>query len=209
MTRPARAVGGRRVAVSNPEKPLYPSGFTKAEVVDYYLNVAAVMLPHLKGRAVTLKRYPDGTGGLFFFEKNCPAHRPDWVKTAAVRGGAARRSSTACWKTRQPGVGGEPGGAGTACAAGKGGCPGPADGDGVRPGPRPAGGAVRLLRIGLRLRDVLAGVGLDCYAKTSGGKGLHVYVPLNTPATFEQTKAFARRSRSCSSVTTPGRSRRR
>src|SRR3954470_916573 len=78
-------VGRREVGVSNPQKVLYPeAGFTKADVVRYYLEVATVLLPHLKDRPLTLKRYPNGVGGAFFYEKMCPAHRPDWVATAAV-----------------------------------------------------------------------------------------------------------------------------
>jgi bifunctional non-homologous end joining protein LigD len=64
---------------------LYPeAGFTKAQVIDYYIRIAPVLLPHLKNRPITLKRYPDGVDGFFFYEKQCPSHRPKWVKTATV-----------------------------------------------------------------------------------------------------------------------------
>jgi len=78
-------VVGREVPVSHPEKIFYPAtGFTKADVIDYYIRISPVLLPHLKDRPLTLKRYPDGVEGGFFYEKRCPPHRPDWVQTAAV-----------------------------------------------------------------------------------------------------------------------------
>src|ERR1700733_14958956 len=78
-------VAGKKVVVSNLEKVLYPAaGFTKGQVIDYYIRIAPVLLPHLKNRPITLKRYPDGVDGFFFYEKQCPAHRPDWIKTTKV-----------------------------------------------------------------------------------------------------------------------------
>src|SRR5215469_12890929 len=78
-------INGRQVPVSNLSKVFYPSvGFTKAQVIDYYIRISQVLLPHLKDRPLTLKRYPDGVEGGFFYEKRCPAHRPEWVKTAPV-----------------------------------------------------------------------------------------------------------------------------
>src|ERR1700741_3785280 len=78
-------VGSRTLTLSNLDKVLYPKvGFTKAQVIDYYIRIAPVLLPHLKRRPITLKRYPEGMEGFFFYEKQCPAHRPDWIKTAAV-----------------------------------------------------------------------------------------------------------------------------
>src|SRR6187455_1906464 len=78
-------VADRKLQVSNLDKVLYPkAGFTKANVIDYYIRIAPVLLPHLKDRALTLKRYPDGVDGPFFYEKRCPPHRPSWVKTAAI-----------------------------------------------------------------------------------------------------------------------------
>ena len=75
-------IAGKRLQFSNLDKPLYPDGFTKGQVIEYYLRIAQVMLPHLRGRAITLKRYPNGSLAPFFFEKNCPVHRPSWIKTA-------------------------------------------------------------------------------------------------------------------------------
>ena len=78
-------VEGKKLSVSNLDKVLYPkAGFTKGQVIDYYIRIAPVLLPHLKDRPLTMKRYPDGVEGEFFYEKNCPAHRPKWVKTAKV-----------------------------------------------------------------------------------------------------------------------------
>ena len=78
-------IGGREVKLSNLHKVLYPaSGFTKADVIDYYARIAPVIIPHLRGRPLTLKRYPNGVDSEFFYEKMCPAHRPDWVSTTKV-----------------------------------------------------------------------------------------------------------------------------
>ena len=78
-------VEGRTLAVSNLDKVLYPKdGFTKGELINYYIQIAPVLLPHLKDRPLTMKRYPDGVQGEFFYEKNCPEHRPEWVQTVKV-----------------------------------------------------------------------------------------------------------------------------
>ena len=78
-------VEDRTLAVSNLDKVLYPKdGFTKGELINYYIQIAPVLLPHLKNRPLTMKRYPDGVEGEFFYEKNCPSHRPSWVQTAKV-----------------------------------------------------------------------------------------------------------------------------
>src|SRR5687767_7424617 len=82
--RPSVNVGNKQLTLSNLDKPLFPDGFTKAQVIDYYLRIAPVMLPHLRGRAVTLKRFPDGTSNESFYEKNCPSHRPAWLPTARI-----------------------------------------------------------------------------------------------------------------------------
>jgi bifunctional non-homologous end joining protein LigD len=186
-------VGGRVVAVSNLQKPLYPSGFTKRQVLDYYRAVAPVMLPYLEGRAVTLKRFPNGSDQPYFFEKNCPNHRPQWVSTAKVKGKSGsvqhcvlKNTADLLWaanlaalelhvplaKASHPD---RP----TVIAFD------------LDPGP-PAD--IRLCAaIALRLRKILAGLGLECVAKTSGGKGLHVYLPLNIPGvSFDDTRQFAK-----------------
>ncbi len=78
-------VEGRQIKLSNLEKVLYPkAGFTKGQVIDYYVRIAPVLLPHLAERPLTLKRYPNGVDGMYFYEKNCPSYRPPWMKTASV-----------------------------------------------------------------------------------------------------------------------------
>src|SRR5262245_48826287 len=85
MAGQAVEVDGRELKLTNLDKVLYPStGFTKGEVIDYYARIADTMLPHLEGRALTLRRYPEGVGKSSFFEKRCPKHRPEWVETAAI-----------------------------------------------------------------------------------------------------------------------------
>ena len=88
-------IDGRTLAVSNLDKVLYPKvGFTKAQVIDYYIRIAPVLLPHLKNRPITLKRYPDGVEGFFFYEKQCPPHRPNGSRRRRCRAGAAKRSGS-------------------------------------------------------------------------------------------------------------------
>src|SRR6266542_783252 len=91
------SIEGRQVRITNPDKVLYPAvGFTKGQVIEYYRRIAPVMLPHLAGRTVTLKRYPDGVGGEAFFEKECPTHRPTWTRTARVPAANARGEVNYC-----------------------------------------------------------------------------------------------------------------
>jgi bifunctional non-homologous end joining protein LigD len=188
------SIGGKTVQFSNLNKVLYPEvGFTKGEVIDYYLRVSPFMLPHLKGRPLTLKRYPNGVDGMFFYEKRCPAHRPDWVSTAKVwsegnndyinyclvadKATIAWLANIACLEmhtllSRMPKVD----------------TPTSMVFD-LDPG-EPAD-ILDSIRVGLKMRDALARLGLQSFAKTSGSKGLHLWVPLNTPTTFERTKQFA------------------
>src|SRR3954470_16550445 len=89
-------IQGKQLRVSNLEKVLWPeAGFTKGQMIDYYARVAPALLPHLRGRPLTMKRYPNGVEGKFFYEKECPSHRPDWVKTKriAARGSTKDRTS--------------------------------------------------------------------------------------------------------------------
>src|SRR6476659_214356 len=90
-------VDGRKLTLSNLEKVFYPAtGFTKGQVIQYYIDISAALLPHLKDRALTLKRYPDGAGGMFFYEKNCPSHRPKWVHTVPVWSEGNQREVNYC-----------------------------------------------------------------------------------------------------------------
>jgi len=186
-------VNGKRVALSNLDKPLYPSGFTKGEMIHYYLAIAPVLLPHLKARAVTLKRYPNGTQAPFFFEKNCASHRSPWVKTASVTGKTGTVNHcvigdlrTLIWVANLAALELHVPLATTRSIS----TPramvfdlDPGDGVDLRD----------CLKLGLTLREMLENLSLHAYPKTSGGKGLHVYVPLNSRGvTFDQTKAFAK-----------------
>src|SRR5450631_2950149 len=90
-------VEGRTLGVSNLNKILYPKvGFTKGQVIDYYIRIAPALLPHLKDRPLTMKRYPNGVDKEFFYEKNCPTHRPKWVKTAKVWSEGNNRTMDYC-----------------------------------------------------------------------------------------------------------------
>jgi bifunctional non-homologous end joining protein LigD len=187
-------VAGKKLSVSNLDKVLYPkAGFTKGEVIDYYIRIAPVLLPHLKDRPLTMKRYPDGVEGEFFYEKNCPSHRPSWVKTAKVWSEGNNRTMEYCLANDLPTL---------VWAANL------ADlelhtslsrkSKIDRPtmmvfdlDPGPPADIVQCCQVGLWLRDLLAKLKLESFAKTSGSKGLQVYVPLNTPATYDETKTLA------------------
>jgi bifunctional non-homologous end joining protein LigD len=187
-------VDGRELTLSNLDKVLYPSvGFTKRDVIDYYAAVAPVLLAHLHGRPLTLTRYPDGVEGKAFFQKQSPAHRPAWVATVSVA--SERRQQidftlandlpTLVWLAnlaalelhvplaRTPALG-RP----TAVVF---------DLD-----PGPPAGIVECCHVALWLQGTFERLGLQSFVKTSGSKGLQVYLPLGGEAGFEQTKSFAR-----------------
>jgi bifunctional non-homologous end joining protein LigD len=185
-------VGGRSLSLSNLDKVLYPSGFTKAQVIDYYARIAPYALPHLTGRCLTFRRYPNGSDKDGFFEKRCPKHRPDWVATAAGPGdrggeiGYCRLDEPAAliWAANLAALELH---APMALAV---------DIDQPRalvfdfdPG---APAAIReCCQIAMAVREVLSAVGLQGWCKTSGSKGLQMYVPLNSPATHEHASSFA------------------
>jgi bifunctional non-homologous end joining protein LigD len=176
-------VEGRTLRLSNLEKVLYPDGFTKGQVVDYYTRVAPVLLPHLRGRTVTRLRCPDGVDGQQFFEKNAPRGTPDWVRTFETGGVAyvvVDDLATLVWTanlaalelhTHQWRVG---------------------EDDpfllvlDLDPGP-PAS-VVECCQVALLAREHLSGLGVEAYAKTSGSKGLQVLAR----APVEDTSGFAR-----------------
>ena len=188
-------VEGRKLPVSNLNKVLYPkAGFTKGQVIDYYIRIAPVLLPHLKDRPLTMKRYPNGVDGMFFYEKNCPTHRPEWVKTAKVWSHGNQRDMFYCLAQDLPTLVWAANLADlelhTSLARKK---------DVAKPtmmvfdlDPGPPAGIVQCCQVGIWLRELLAQMKLQSWPKTSGSKGLQVYVPLNTPATFDQTKALSR-----------------
>ncbi|HTI69603.1 MAG TPA: non-homologous end-joining DNA ligase [Candidatus Limnocylindria bacterium] len=182
------------VSVSNLDKVLYPTGgFTKGQVIDYYIHIAPCLLPHLAKRPITLKRYPDGVEGAFFYERQCPSHRPAWVRTASAakqEGGEIQYCvidtlPALVWAAnladielhtflhRAPRMN-EP----TMVAF---------DLD-----PGPPADIVLCAKVALKLKSLMDGLQLECFAKTSGSKGMQVYVPLNTRVTYDQTKTFAR-----------------
>jgi len=189
-------VEGRTLRLSNLDKALYPNGFTKAGVIDYYHRVAPAILTHLRGRPLTLKRYPNGTAAPFFFEKNCPGHRPPWVRTVDVP--SSRTSDkvisycladdvpTLVWLANLAAIELHP----LLATSDDVGSPTVMVFD-LDPGP-PAG-LRECVQVACWVRDLLAEEGLACWPKTSGSKGLQLYVPLNTPHSYEQTKPFAHR----------------
>ncbi|MBI5666216.1 MAG: ATP-dependent DNA ligase [Nitrospirae bacterium] len=185
---------GRRLSLSNLNKDLYPSyGFTKAHVLEYYRRIADFILPHLKDRALTLKRYPDGTEEEFFFEKRCPAHRPAWVKTAEVHHKEDRMTvclvndlETLMWVENLASIE-------LHVPLARAGSPETPDSIVFDLDPGDQANILDCAKVALILRDLLFQMKLECYAKTSGKKGLHVYVPLNRKeATFEDTRRFSK-----------------
>jgi bifunctional non-homologous end joining protein LigD len=188
-------IEGHTVPVSNIDKVLYPeTGFTKGDVVRYYMDVSPVLLPHLKDRALTMKRYPDGVGKFFFYEKNCPTYRPKWVRTAPVyshgRGATmhyclANNLASLVWM------------AGLAdlelhtSLARKSQLERPTvmvfDLD-----PGEGANAIHCAQVAFWLREKLSAMKLESFPKTSGSKGVQLYVPLNTAVSFDETKAMAR-----------------
>lgn len=189
-------VGRRRITVSNLDKTLYPGEkFTKAKVIDYYIRISKYLLPYLKDRPVTLKRFPDGVFGEAFWEKDAPVFTPDWVKTAAV----PRRETpgpdiryilindlpTLVWVANYAALElhaflhraanlNRPTAIVFDCDPGEG-----AD-------------VLNCARVALLLRDTLKELGFASYVKVSGSKGLQVYVPLNSPVTYEETQPLAK-----------------
>jgi bifunctional non-homologous end joining protein LigD len=187
-------VEGRRLSLSNLDKVFYPAtGFTKGQVIEYYTRIAPVLLPHLRGRHLTLKRYPDGVDGQYFYEKQCPRHRPDWVRTATVPIRTDGRSidycmvddlATVVWlanladlELHTPLAYADAPAAPTMLAF---------DLD-----PGPPATIVECAEVACRLREAFDHFGLIAFPKTSGSKGMQLYLPLNTPTSYQATKRFA------------------
>jgi bifunctional non-homologous end joining protein LigD len=192
---PEVVVEDRILKLSNLNKVMYPrTGFTKGDVIDYYRRIAPVLVPHLSGRPLTLKRYPNGVDGKFFYEKQCPKHRPDWVRTAAIASERKRGEIDFCmvddlatlvWTSNLADLELH-----TSLSL-------------ARPIERPTmlvfdldpgepSGLLECCQVAIWLRGMFAGLQLESFAKTSGSKGLQLYVPLNTEITYDQTKPFAR-----------------
>ncbi len=188
-------VEGRRLALSNLGKVMYPeTGFTKGQVIDYYTRVAPVLLPHLRGRPLTLKRYPNGVEEGHFYEKQCPSHRPEWVRTAAVWSRRNKREIDFCLADDLPTLVWLANIADlelhTSLSLAE---------DVERPtalvfdlDPGPPATIVECAQVGTWLRGIFDELGMESFPKTSGSKGLQVYVPLNTPVSYDETKPFAR-----------------
>lgn len=182
-------IGGRQFGVSNLDKVLWPAtGTTKGDMVGYYAEVAPVLVPHLVGRAITMKRYPNGVDKGSFFEKNCPSHKPPWVSTVKmgdVNYCLVEEPATVVWMANLASIEIHP----TLGAAPDLNCPTSVVFD-LDPG-EPAA-ILECTRVAFLLKDLFAGLGLQLWAKTSGSKGLQLYAPLNTPTSYEQTAPFAK-----------------
>jgi bifunctional non-homologous end joining protein LigD len=201
-------VGGRRLQIRNLDRVVFPrTGTTKGEVLDYYVRVADAMLPHLRDRLLHMHRYPEGVEGPRFWQKGCPEHRPEWVPTAPVwsrdKGDAieycvVQELATLLWAVNigsielhtslhrrddlhRP----------TAIAF---------DLD-----PGPGAGLLECAEVALRVRALLGELDLGAWPKTSGGKGLQVYVPLDGEATYTETKPVARTVAEILEAQTPDR----
>jgi bifunctional non-homologous end joining protein LigD len=188
------AVGERTLSLSNLDKVMYPElGFTKAQVIEYYARIAPAMLPHVAERCMTLRRWPDGVDGESFFNKRCPSHRPDWVEVSLGPGdrggdiGYCRIDEPAAlvWTANLAAIELH---APMAKAA-----------DIEAPtilvfdlDPGPPAAMTECCQVALDLREVLAAVELQAFPKTSGSKGLQIYVPLNSPHTHDGASSFAK-----------------
>jgi bifunctional non-homologous end joining protein LigD len=191
---PMVEIQGKQLKLSNLDKVLYPTtGFTKGQVIDYCARIAPVMIPQLAGRPVTLKRYPNGVDQEYFFEKNATKHRPDWVKTAPIWSEGNRRDvnyilvndlPTLIWVANLAAIELHP----SLSLAKEIASPTVIAFD-LDPG-APAD-IVQCCQVGIWLREVFERFGLQSFPKTSGSKGLQIYVPLNTPVTYDRTKPFA------------------
>ncbi len=187
-------VAGKKLELSNLDKVLYPeTGFTKGQTIDYYRRMAPLILPHLEGHPLTLKRYPHGVAEDFFYEKRCPSYRPEWMETRQVDT-RSDKPLKYCVVNDEPGLVWVANLASielhsllyrkehldrpTALVF---------DLD-----PGPPAGLLQCAEVALAMRDMLGELGLESFPKSSGGNGLHFYVPLNTPVTFDDTKGFAR-----------------
>jgi bifunctional non-homologous end joining protein LigD len=187
-------VEGRRLSLSNLDKVLYPKvGFTKGQVIDYYTRVSPALLPHLRNRPLTLKRYPNGVEREFFYEKNCPSHRPDWVRTAPIYSRRNKGEVNYCVVEELPTM------VWLANLADLELHPSLSLAEDIK---RPTAMAfdldpgapatiVECAQVALWLREVFGALGLELFPKTSGSKGMQVYVPLNTDVTYDDTKPFA------------------
>jgi bifunctional non-homologous end joining protein LigD len=187
-------IGGRQLKLTNLDKVFYPAtGFTKGQVIDYYARIAPVLVPHLAGKPLTLKRYPNGVNEPPFFEKNATKHRPDWVKTAPIWSEGNQRDvnyilandlATLVWVANLASIELHP----SLSLATDIECPRSLVFD-LDPGP-PAN-IVQCCQVAVWLRAIFDHFKLQSFPKTSGSKGMQIYVPLNTKTSYDETKPFA------------------
>jgi bifunctional non-homologous end joining protein LigD len=181
-------IGGRHLKLSNLDKVLWPgSGFTKGQMIDYYAKIAPVMIPHLAGRPITFVRFPDGVEGPSFFEKNCPSYRPPWMSTVKLRSVnhcQLTEPAALVWAANLAAIELHPGLAG-----------GPdlnqADLVVFDLDPGPGTDVLTCASLALDIRSALESLGLQSWVKTSGSKGLQLYIPVE-PTPYEVTKNFCR-----------------
>ncbi len=201
-------VGGRRLAIRNLDRVVFPrAGTTKGELLDYYVRIADVMLEHLRERLLHMHRYPEGVEGPRFWQKGCPEHRPDWLPLAPVWSRDKQADIEFCVVNEL---------AGLLWAVNIGSIELHTSlhlrADLHRPtvvafdlDPGPGAGLLECCEVALRLRELFDGVGLRSLAKTSGSKGLQVYVPLNSSTTYVETKPVSRLVAELLERQTPGR----
>lgn len=182
-------VQGRILKLSNLNKIFYPeNGFAKKQIISYYRRLAPAVLPHLKDRPFTLKRFPDGIDAPAFFEKQCPFHRPPWIQTAhfgPIRHCLVNDLASLIWVVNLAAIELHT----TLARIVNLNCPTMMvfdldPGEGV--------GLAECAEVAILLKERFAALRLDAYPKSSGKKGLHVYIPLNTPTSYGETKPFAR-----------------
>jgi bifunctional non-homologous end joining protein LigD len=191
----AVTVEGRELALSNLDKVLYPqTGFTKGQLIDWYARIGEVLLPHLRGRPLTLKRYPEGVEGKHFYEKRCPSHRPEWVSTAKVWSDRHRGEIDYCvaedlptlvWLANLADIELH-----TSLSRAEAIERPTAIVFDLDPG-APAD-VLDCAQVAVWLHGLFDKLGLNSYPKTSGSKGIQLYVPLNSDVTYEQTKPLAK-----------------
>jgi bifunctional non-homologous end joining protein LigD len=189
------SVEGRELSLSNLDKALYPAtGFTKGQLIDWYARMGEVLLPHLRDRPLTMKRYPNGVEGKFFYEKRCPSHRPEWVPTAKVWSERHQEEIEYClvedlptlvWAANLANI--ELHTSLSLAAAIEQPTSVVFDLD-----PGAPADILDCAQVAIWIRGMFEQLGLSVYPKTSGSKGMQLYVPLNTTVTYEQTKPFAR-----------------
>ena len=185
--------GARTVTLTNLDKPFWPSGITKRDLLQYYADLSAVILPYLENRAMVMKRYPNGANGSFFFQKHAPSPRPEWISTCDIMHPSANLVDfpvigdlpSLLWVVNLGCIDLNPWYA--TCE------------DVDRPDtlnfdldPTSGAGFRQVLEAALAVREALAALKIPCYAKTTGSRGIHVYVPIARGPLQKQVWTFAK-----------------